>query len=103
MRPMPCGRSALPARCLAASGQTAEARKILAELEESRKLGYVPPLHLAFVRIALGEKEETLGLLERALTERNALFWAWTRTSPVFESLRDDARFQKIIAAIRPE
>ena len=93
---------ALHAASLAAAGRVAEARKLLAELEDTKRLGYVPPLHLAFVRIALGEKEETLNLLERALEERNALFWAWARTSPVFESLRDDSRFQKIVASIRP-
>ncbi|HKD20056.1 MAG TPA: protein kinase [Thermoanaerobaculia bacterium] len=94
---------ALYSASLGAAGRIAEARKVLAELGDSQKLGYVPPLHLAFPRIALGEKDEALALLERGLAERNALFWAWTRTSPVFASLRDEPRFQKILAAIRPQ
>ena len=94
---------ALYAGNLGAAGRSEDARSVVAELENSPKLGYVPPLHVAFARIALGEKEATLALLERALDERNALFWAWTRTSPVFASLREEARFQDLLARIRPE
>ncbi len=94
---------ALYAGSLGAAGRTGEARKVIAELENSPKLGYVPPLHLAFARIALGEKEATLELLARALEERNALFWAWTRTSPVFDSIKAEPRFQDLLTRIRPE
>jgi tetratricopeptide (TPR) repeat protein len=93
---------ALYAGSLGAAGRIADARQAIAELEDTKKLGYVPPLHVAFARISLGEKEETLALLDRGLEERNALFWAWTRTSPVFLSLRDDARFQDLLSRIRP-
>ncbi len=93
---------ALYAASLGVAGRVSEARQVLAELEDAKKLGYVPPLHVAFARIALGEKDETLALLERGLEERNALFWAWTRTSPVFASLREDARFQDLLSRIRP-
>jgi eukaryotic-like serine/threonine-protein kinase len=93
---------ALYAGSLGAAGRAEDARGVLAELEDTKKLGYVPPLHLAFVRISLGEKEQTLALLERGLRERNALFWAWTRTSPVFASLREDDRFQDMLTRILP-
>jgi len=93
---------ALYAGNLGAAGRPAEAREVIAELENTKKLGYVPPLHLAFARIALGEKEKTLALVERGLAERNALFWAWARASPVFASLRDEPRFQGILTRIVP-
>jgi hypothetical protein len=43
-----------------------------------------------------------LALLGRALEERNALFWAWTRWGPIFDSLRPDPRMQALIAGIHP-
>jgi tetratricopeptide (TPR) repeat protein len=93
---------AVYAGILGAAGRADEARKVIEELESSPRLGYVPPLHLAFARIALGEKEATLELLDRALEERNALFWACTRTS-VFDSIRAEPRFRDLLARIRPE
>jgi serine/threonine-protein kinase len=87
---------------LAAAGRADEARKILAELEERAAREYVPPLHLAFVRAPLGETEATLGLLSRALEERNALYWAWMRWGPIFDSLRPHPGFQTLLAGIRP-
>jgi len=93
---------AVYAGSLGAAGRAGEARKVIEELEGSPRLGYVPPFHLAFARIALGEKEATLELLDRALKERNALFWAWTRTS-VFDSIKAEPRFRDLLAQIRPE
>jgi serine/threonine protein kinase/tetratricopeptide (TPR) repeat protein len=86
----------------AAAGRKDEARKLLGELEGMASRLYVPPLHLAFVQMPLGQADATLGLLARALEERNALFWVWTRWTTVFEPLRPDPRFQALLAGIQP-
>jgi len=62
----------------------------------------VPPMHVAFVRAQLGENDATVALLERALAERNTLYWAWVPHAPQFDPVRTDPRVQKLIAAIRP-
>jgi serine/threonine-protein kinase len=93
---------ALYGSSLAAAGRPGEARTILAELDALAERTYVPPLHVAFVRASLGEGEATLGLLEKALAERNALFWVWPRTNAVFDFLRQDPRFQALLAGVRP-
>ncbi len=86
----------------AAGGRTAEARELRAELGRLSQREYVPPLHVAFVEAALGEKEATLALLERSLEERNALLWTWAKTAPVFDFLRSEPRFLAVVAGIRP-
>jgi serine/threonine protein kinase/tetratricopeptide (TPR) repeat protein len=87
---------------LAAAGRVDEARGIISELEERSRHEYVPPLHLAFVRAPLRDVDTTLGLLEKALEQRNALFWGWMRYGPVFDSLRSEPRFQALLAGIHP-
>jgi eukaryotic-like serine/threonine-protein kinase len=94
---------ALLGRGYAVAGREKDARAAAAELEARGSREYVPPLHLAFIRAALGEKEETLSLLARALAERNTLLWAWTGWTPVFQSVTLDPRYQAITAGIRPD
>jgi serine/threonine-protein kinase len=93
---------ALLAATFAAAGKEKDAHRLLAELDELAKRGYVPPIHLAFVHCQLGEVDETVALLSRALTERNALYWGWVPHAPAFDSIRSDPRVQKLIASIRP-
>ena len=94
---------ALLGATFAAAGKTADARRLLAELDELEKRGYVPPLHRAFIHCHLGEVDQTVALLSRGLSERNAFYWAWVAWAPAFESVRADPRVQQLIAAIRPE
>ncbi len=94
---------ALLGRSLAAGGDADAARAVIAELEGLAGHGYVPPLHVAFIRAGLGETDATLALLRQGLQERNALFWVWLPSAPVFEALRPDPRFQQILAGIRSE
>ena len=93
----------LLASSLATSDRTEAARAVLAEIEGLTARGYVPPLHLAFVRAALGEGAAAMELLGRGIAERNALAWVWPRLSPVFAALRPDPGFQQLLAGIHPE
>jgi serine/threonine-protein kinase len=93
---------ALLGSALASAGRADDARSALAELEAQSATRYVPPLHLAFVRAALGETDAAIALLGRALEERNALFWGWTRSGPMFDAIRPDPRFQALLAGIHP-
>ena len=93
----------LLASSLATSGRVEAARAVLAEIEGLAAKHYVPPLHLAFVRAGLGEKDAALELLGRAIADRNTLCWAWPRSSPVFAALRPDPGFPQLLASIHPE
>jgi eukaryotic-like serine/threonine-protein kinase len=86
----------------AAAGRGNEAQEILAELEDRSLREYVAPLHVAFVQAPLGQADAALDSLRRGLEERNALFWVWARSSPVFDGLRSDPRFQALIRGIAP-
>ncbi len=88
---------------LATSGRKEAARAVLAEIERMAERGYVPPLHLAFVRAGLGEAQAALSLVGRGVAERNALSWVWPRLSPVFADVRREPAFQQLLAGINPE
>ncbi|HTY42092.1 MAG TPA: protein kinase [Thermoanaerobaculia bacterium] len=100
-REMPWSLALLGAT-FAAAGKTAEARRLLAELESLSARCYVPPLHVAFIHAQLGETDRTVELLTQGLAERNTLYWAWVPSSQPFDVVRGDPRVQALIRAIRP-
>ena len=70
-----------------------EARKLLVRLEaEERK----PATVIAGVYAVLGENEKALKWLERAYNERSGYLPA-IRSDFIFESLRNEARYQALI------
>jgi tetratricopeptide (TPR) repeat protein len=82
------------------SGDAPRTREVLQELQELGKQRYVSPAELAVIHLGLGEREEALTLLERWHREA-AEHLAWIKVDPVFDSLRDEPRFQKIIADMK--
>lgn len=84
----------------AASGRRAEARKVLAELEERSHREFVDPYPLAFIQIALGDNDATLTALERAYAARS--FWMpWLNVEPKFFVLHSDPRFMELLKRLR--
>jgi len=88
----------------ALSGDIAEARKILAELEQRARSGFVPPAELAALHLALGEKEQALRLLEAAYAAHDGWLMA-LNVEPRFDPLRSEPRFQELVRrmGLRPE
>src|SRR5262249_35277046 len=86
----------------AVSGERVAALRILAELEERSNRQYVPPSERALIYIGLGDTEEALAWLDRAYAERD---WrlrelkAW----PLFDSLRSDPRFTRLLKQMHLE
>jgi tetratricopeptide (TPR) repeat protein len=90
---------ALLTRSLARSGQRDEAIKLIGELQSAAEHRYVPIEGFAIVYFAVGEKDKAFAWLDRAVTERSpraALF----SVNPVFDELRDDARFQDLVRRV---
>jgi serine/threonine-protein kinase len=86
----------------ASGGRTEEARGILRELEARSPSVYVPPLHFALVHVALRDRDRAFECFDRAFSERNALCW-WIQSAPLFDDLREDPRFDGLLARIVPE
>jgi TolB-like protein/Flp pilus assembly protein TadD len=78
-------------------GQREEARQVLSDLEEIAKEKYVSAYYFAIIYLGLGEHELTFQWLERAAEERSG-FLAFIRVEPMFDALRSDARFTKLLA-----
>ena len=94
-------RQAMVARMDVMTGEREKARKILDALTNSPEPGEAQPYPLALIRLAFGEKEEALRLLERAYEERNIQLAGNTgslKTDPRLDPLRGDPRFEKLVA-----
>ena len=90
---------AIQALAHARSGDEAKALAILSELESRRELperGYVSPVLIAAVYEGLGKTEEALSWLETGLEERDG-WLIFLNAFPRFESLRAEARFEKVL------
>jgi TolB-like protein/Tfp pilus assembly protein PilF len=81
----------------AVMGKTVEAHQVLDELKSLSGQRYVPPFLFALIHAGLGEKDQAFIWLDKAYEDRNQLI-VWMKDEPMFESLKGDPRFQKIIA-----
>ena len=81
------------------SKRTAEARRVLDELDRLSKSRYVPPYSRSIVHIGLGERAEALELLEQACEERNT-WLILLGVEPLFDSIREESRFQRVLEVI---
>lgn len=94
---------ALLGHAYAASGKTAEARQVLADLHDLETRRYVSPYTVAAIHTGLGDKDQAFKWLERAYEERDV--WLMNlKVDPVFAKLRSDKRFQDLLtrAGLRP-
>ncbi len=94
---------ALLGHAYAASGKTAEARRVLTDLHDLETRRYVSPYTVAAIHTGLGDKDQAFKWLERAFEERDV--WLMNlKVDPVFAKLRSDKRFQDLLtrAGLRP-
>jgi tetratricopeptide (TPR) repeat protein len=83
---------ALKAACMVKLGREHEARAILVELDELRRSKYVDAYSMAVLRSVLGEIDEALVELERAIDENSVWLYALD-VDPKADVLRRDRRF----------
>jgi DNA-binding winged helix-turn-helix (wHTH) protein/Tfp pilus assembly protein PilF len=89
------------AHTLALAGETREASKILDDLVRPRKGRYVSAGNIATLHIALGQNEFAFDALEEAFKNRDIEI-IWLRVNPVFDPLRSDPRFTKLLERVSP-
>ena len=87
------------ARAYALAGQRGEAERVLAQLLERSRKGYVSAYEIASVYAGLGDKEKTFEWLQKAYEERSSLLihLSWDTR---FKAYRSDPRFQQLAARI---
>jgi len=88
--------TALYGHALALSGDTAGARRALADLRNLSKTRYVSALYFAGVYTGLGEKSTALDWLDKAYKERNDRL-VYLNVDPMADPLRSEPRFQDLM------
>ncbi|MBA3805071.1 MAG: tetratricopeptide repeat protein, partial [Acidobacteria bacterium] len=83
----------------ARSGERDEAQQALDELREMSKHRYISPYLFAVVYDGLGDKDQTFAWLDNAVQDRS-FFLIWLKVEPLFDSLRDDSRFQSLLRRV---
>ncbi len=82
------------------SGKRKQAQKVLTELERQANRGLRVSSQVAALHAALGKKAVALGWLERAQENHEGAL-VWIKIDPRFDSLRNEARFQKILREMK--
>ena len=91
---------AMLAQAYARNGQTDEARKLLAHLNEMAKSAEVPEYALALVYTSLGEKERAIEALEHGFAGGNKSYLFLLPGDPFLEDLHSDPRFEALVQKI---
>lgn len=78
------------------SGIRADAERILADMKERAKTGYVPMVAMVQLHLALGDIDGTFEWLEKAFDYR-ASFLVPMKVYPFLDPIRDDPRFREML------
>ena len=74
-------------------------QKELEMAQERVKQGRGSPRRLARIYMELGDKDQAFAWLEKAFEERNSNL-IFLKTDPIFDALRDDARFEDLMRRV---
>jgi TolB-like protein/tetratricopeptide (TPR) repeat protein len=94
--------SGLRAEVLAASGKSAEAQRILADLERRFSAEPLPRGTLAAAHLALGDKDATFVWLARGVDERDPSLFD-LKANPQWDPIRPDRRFRELLQRMNLE
>ena len=93
------GTMALLGRGYAVAGRHDAARALVAELEARNGREYVPWYRLAFVHMALEDRDRASACLERAYETRDPGI-VWAQVDPQFDDLRNDPRAAALVGRL---
>jgi serine/threonine-protein kinase len=86
----------------AAVGQRKDAEAALTALGALSARAYVSDLDFAAIHALLGDRDEAFVWLERAVTARASDLFT-IRVDPMWDSIRDDQRFDQVLRKMRPK
>ena len=78
------------------TGHTSEARRVLDELLELSRAGYVPAAGVAEIYVSLGEIDAAFEWADKAVDQRDPMILA-IQISPLFDRLRSDQRYSVML------
>lgn len=78
------------------AGDRLAAERVLADMEQRDRTGYMPATRLALAQLALGQRERALDLLERAYAERD-LNMSFLLVDGRWRALHDEPRFRALL------
>lgn len=87
----------------AATGDSTQALAILDELQTISNQRYVPPYSFALIYNGLKDDDNTFAWLDRAYEARDVLLAAFIKSEPVWDRLRADERFKKLLSRMNLE
>jgi TolB-like protein/Flp pilus assembly protein TadD len=99
LNPDPAVQASL-ARAYALAGRKQEARKILESLTTASRQRYIPAYSLAVIYLSLGDKEETLRLLEKSYEDRAPFdtgVFGSVKVDRRLDPLRGEPRFEALV------
>jgi adenylate cyclase len=93
---------ALLAQAYIKTGRKPEALKILDELNETARRTYVRPELFTMIYAALGDKSKAIQFLEDEFQNRDGFDLTGIKADPRLDPLRDEPRFQELLAKVFP-
>ncbi len=86
-------------RAYADAGRRDDALRLLADLKQRRKAGYVPSAAFVNGYLGLGDKEQAFYWLEQAYREQSNIL-QFLKTHPYFDPIRGDPRFADLLRRV---
>jgi uncharacterized protein (TIGR02996 family) len=93
------GSLELLATAHARAGHRAQALRLLKELQQGQKAGYVQATSFINPNLALGNYDEAFVCFERAYQRREGIL-QWIKVHPFFDPVRDDPRFKDLVRRV---
>ena len=81
----------------AVAGRTADARKMLDQLNELSKYRFVRGVEVARIYVGLGDKDKAFECLERSYADRSITAFVGFKVDPRFDPLHSDPRFADLL------
>ena len=81
-------------------GRVDEALTLLGELEARGRSRYVSPVAQAQLHVALGQRDRAFEWMDKAYQDRRG-WLAYLKIEPMLDSIRDDARFHRMLERMR--
>lgn len=86
-------------RAYAHAGRRSDALRLLAELKQRRKAGYIPAGAFVNAYLGLGDNEQAFYWLEQAYKEKSNIL-QFVKTHPYFDPIRSDPRFADLVRRV---
>ena len=86
-------------RAYAHAGRRSDALRLLAELKQRRKAGYIPAGAFVNAYLGLGDNEQAFYWLEQAYSEQSNIL-LFLKTHPYFDPIRGDPRFADLVRRV---